>query len=255
MAKRSLSRLLLAAASKKKKAADRELVLKWRALRKVGAYDTKELPATKRLTKSRRAEITRKFRDVQNLGTYQEGEVYRPFHREVRKTSIFKIDEMGRQRYVGQRKSERYVIDPDHFQVFKKHKVAAPGDALKTSKGFIAPKLPNEKLRVTKSGKVETTEVKGGALTKFTREPLSGPTEFLRLLNDILAGRMKFKKNEGLALWNNGFREAHYGQSAVEQLARRMQRYAAGDIWRGRGGRGSFDDWANSSEIAFIRRK
>lgn len=251
MAKRRLTQQI--------KSRDRDLVLKWRALRKIGAYPTKELPAKSRLTKSRREAISKKFRDVQGLGTYQDGTVYRPFHKQAEEKPIYKIDEMGRQRFVGTRKTERYIVDPDHFQVFKKKAKAIPGDALKTSKGFIAPKLPNEKLRITKEGKVETAQVKGGAKTRFTREPLSGPAEILTLIDDVISGRLKFKNNEGLSLRsNNGETEKKWGQSAVMELIRRMQRYAGTPttLRHSKGlTPGDFDDWANNAEVALIRRR
>jgi hypothetical protein len=258
MAKKSLSRFLIARVKKKRAATDKELVLKWRALRKAGVYNTAEPAAKKRLTKARRAEINRKFSQLQGLGTYQDGVIYRPLHKQVEQKTIYRIDDMGRQRFVGTRKIERYVIDPDHFQVFKKKAKAIPGDALKTPAGFIAPKLPNEKLHITKDGKVESVAVKGGAKTTFSREPLSGPVEILNLIDDVTSGRLKFKKHEGLSLRsNNGHTEKKWGQSAVMELIRRLQRYAATPttLRHARGGMGDFDDWSNNAEIALIRSR
>lgn len=253
MAKRRLTHTKKAA--QLKKAADRDLLQQWRALRRSGVYDTKEKPSLKGLTKTRRSAVKKKFSELQGLGTYQNGVVYRPLHKEIEQKPVYKIDDMGRQRFVRTQKTERYVMDKEHFQVFKRKPKAVPGDSLKTPKGFIAPKLPNEKLRITKDGKVQTVETRKRARTEFTREPLSGPTEFLTLIDDVESGRLKFNKDTGLALWNNGYRQAYYGQSAVNSLIRRLKRYAAGDIHHGKGGLGSFDDWSSNSEIALIRRR
>lgn len=253
MAKRNITRAKKAAQAAKTR--DRDLLQQWRALRRVGVYDTKEKPTLKGLTKSRREKVRAKFNELQGLGTYQNGVIYRPLHKQTEEKPVYKIDELGRQRFVRTQKTERYVMDTDHFQVFKRKPKAVPGDSLKTPKGMIAPKSPQEKLRITKDGKVQTVEKKARAITEFTREPMSGPVDFLALINDVESGALKFNNQTGLALWNNGYRQAYYGQSAVMSLIRRLKRYASGDIRHGRGGRGSFDDWSSNSEIALIRRR
>jgi hypothetical protein len=253
MAKKRVSRANKSAQAKK--ASERDLLQQWRALRQTGVYNTKEKPTLKGLTPSRRKTVKAKFNELQGLGTYQNGVIYRPLHKETHERPVYKIDDMGRQRFVRTQKTEQYVMDKDHFQVFKRKPKAVPGDSLKTPLGMIAPKDPNEILRITKDGKVQSIEKKAGAVTQFTREPLSGPVEFLALINDVESGAIKFTNKEGLALWNNGYRQAYYGQSAVSAMIRRLKRYASGDIQRGKGGRGSFDDWSSNSEIAFIRRR
>ncbi|MGH9436411.1 MAG: hypothetical protein ACRD22_00600 [Terriglobia bacterium] len=243
----------------KERARNRDLLEQWRALRRAGVYDTKEKATIKGLTPNRRKAITKKFNSLQGLGTYQQGVIYRPLHKLTEERPVYKRDEMGRQKFLRTQKTERYVLDKDHFQVFKRKPKAVPGDSLKTPKGMIAPKFPDERLRITKDGKVKVTEKKEGKpTTEFTREPLSGPVEFIAFMNDVLNGRLKFNKNEGVVLISNGFRQRIIGQSAVMQLAYRLQRYAAGEIFRhtrGRHERGSFDDWSSNSEIALYRRK
>lgn len=253
MAKRNITRAQKTAQAAKTR--DRDLLQQWRALRRIGVYDTKEKASLKGLTPTRRKTIRSKFDELQGLGTYQNGVIYRPLHKQTEEKPVYKIDELGRQRFVRTQKTERYVMDTEHFQVFKRKPKAVPGDSLKTPKGMIAPKSPQEKLRITKDGKVQTVEKKARAVTEFTREPMSGPTDFLALISDVESGALKFNNKTGLALWNNGYREAHYGQSAVNALIRRLKRYASGDIWHGKGGRGSFDDWSSNSEIALIRRR
>lgn len=253
MTKRNITRAKKVAQANKSR--DTDLLLKWRALRVAGVYDTKERPSLKGLTKSRREKVRSKFEELQGLGTYQNGVIYRPLHKETHERPVYKFDEMGRQRFVRTQKTERYVMDTEHFQVFKRKPKTVPGDSLKTAKGMIAPKSPQEKLQITKEGKILTIEKKKRAITEFTREPLSGPTDFLGLIADVESGAHKFNNKEGLALWNNGYRQAYYGQSAVSALIRRLKRYASGDIRHGHGGRGSFDNWSSNSEIAFIRRR
>jgi|SRR6185312_2512310 len=253
MAKRNIQKS--SRSDKLKKAADSDLLQQWRALRRTGVYNTKEKATLKGLTPKRRKTIKAKFDELQGLGTYQNGVIYRPLHKETHERPVYKIDDFGRQRFVRNQKTERYVLDKEHFQVFKRKPKAVPGDSLKTPVGMIAPKNPNEKLRITNEGKVQAVEKKARAVTEFTREPISGPTDFLALISDIESGAIKFTNKEGLALWNNGYRQAYYGQSAVSSLIRRLKRYASGDIQRGKGGRGSFDDWSSNSEIAFIRRR
>lgn len=252
MATRRLSDIVT---SRKKIAADKDLASQWRLLRKIGVYQTKDTPAISRLTKSRRAAIRQKFSELQSLGRYEAGEVYRPAHKHEFEKTYTKFDRLGRIEKISKRKLSRYEIDTDHFQVLNKKPKKVPTGALKTSKGFITPKGAGEKVRLTKDGKVQTVEIKDKARTEFTREPLSGPTDFLTLIDDIQSGRLKFKDNEGLALWSNGVRSVYYGQSAVSKMIKRLSRYSQGDIYRGRGGLGNFDDWSSNSEIAHVRRR
>jgi hypothetical protein len=256
MATRKISRQDESAQAKKTADRDRDLLFKWRALRRTGVYDTKEKPTLKGITPSRRKTIKAKFDELQGLGTYQNGVIYRPLHKETHERPVYKIDEMGRQRFVRTQKTERYVMDEDHFQVLKRKPKVVPGDSLKTTKGMIAPKSPNEKLQITKDGKIKITEKSPGLSTEFTREPLSGPTEFLALISDMENGRIKFDRNTGLQIISNGIRrQPVYGQSAVmSQIIAVLKRYANGDIWHGRGGLGSFDDWASNSEIVHRRK-
>lgn len=230
-----------------KRAADNDLVEKWRALRRAGVYDSKDRPAKKYLTKSRRAEINRKFNKVQNLGKYENGNVLRPLHRAEYEIKKPVFDEYGRIKEIKTRTKVKYELDKTHFQVLKKKAKKAPAGSLKTPEGLIVPKSPDQKVRINKDGKVEITEKKGAAKTQFTQEPLSGPAEFIALMEDIRTGRLKFGKKEGLALWSNGVRKSYYGAD-VMNLAKRLERYLA------KKGVRNFDDWSSNSEIAHIRR-
>jgi hypothetical protein len=238
-----------------KKAADRDLIEQWRALKKLGIYQTKENPTYTGLSKTRRSEIKHKFSALQSLGQYSEGEVYRPLHRHEYTRTIQTKDERGIVQHTRKQKFSRYELDRDHFQLINQKPKKLPGNALPTARGFITSKSPNERVRVNKQGKVETVETIGGAKTQFTREPLSGPADFITLIDDIKTGRLKFKDREGLRLWSNGVpRPPVYGQNAVLQFIKRLERYVqAGGLIRKGGGPGSFDDWSSNSEIAFVR--
>ncbi len=244
----------------KKKNADRDLVSQWRALRKAGAYNTEESPSLSRLTKYRRREIQRKFSEVQELSRYEKGEAYRPFHkREYETTRTIRDPKTKKILKTQTRINERYELDTDHFQLVKGKAKQKPGDSIKVDKGYLVAKSPNEKITITKDGKIKVTEKIAGVKTEFTREPLSGPLEFIQLLEDIKGGRIKFKKNEGLVLLSNGKREKpYYGTAGLNALAKRLEYYLAGGLVHALGkggGAGNFDDWANSSLIYKVTRK
>jgi hypothetical protein len=230
---------------------NRDALEKWRALRRLGVYETKAAPSLKRINKKRRAEINKKFEKVQSLGSYEQGEVYRPLHKHDYQRAVVKRDAMGRVIKTDFRKYSRYDLDKAHFQNVKGEAKKLPGGSLRTEEGFIAPKQPNEKIRITKDGKVQTVETKGGAITRFTREPLSGPLEFITFANDVKSGRLKFGKRQGIAVWSNGIRRPYIGQAAVNYFVNKMMRYREHMI-TGHGQTGSFKQWANNSEIAFI---
>ncbi len=237
-----------------RKQSDKDLLEQWRALRRVGVYSTKETPALSRLTKSRREEIRRKFNRVQELARYEQGEAYRPFHREIHEKTIYREDSFGRRKKIGTREYLRYELDKDHFQLVKGKTRESVPDALRGSKGILAAKGANQKIKINKSGRVEVVETQGAAKTVFTKEPISGPVELIRLMEDIKAGKIKLRKNEALQLTNNGRKKTVYTKNKLMNLALLMERYMTpGVLLRERGGRGNFDDWANNAQVYKIR--
>jgi len=240
-----------------KKKADKDLVERWRVLKKLGVYDTKENPALSKLTKSRRADISRKFNQVQSIASYQEGEAYAPLHKHTFKKPIYKIDAMGRAIQTGTKEYERYDLDTDHFQLVRgKTKEKLP-DSMKTAKGLLAAKMPDEKLRIDKDGKVVITKRKDVGATVFSRLPISGPVEFLQFIDDAKAGRIKLGANEGIQLLNNGERlkkNVYHGQGGLMRLVARLERYLSGGLMRrvGKGRTSSFDDWASESGLVKV---
>lgn len=231
-----------------KKAADKDAVAKWRVLRKIGVYESKDSPAVSRLTKARRRAIDTKFKAVQNLGEYDEGNVYRPLHKHEYTKETITYDSHGRIKDKKTRQLSRYELDKDHFQALNKKPAQAPSNSIPTKKGLLVGKQSNEKVTITKDGKVKTTETTGGAKTHFTREPLTGPVEFLQLIDDYKAGRLKFNKNEGLTIYSNGKRQRTYYGGAVTALIARLERYVAKGVR-------NFDDWSSMAEIAKVRRR
>jgi hypothetical protein len=224
---------------------------KWRALRRIGVYETKAAPKLSRINKKRTKEIEQKFKKLQKIGSFERGEVYRPLLKRDYSRPVVKRNAHGKVK-TEFRKYTRYELDTTHFQNVKGKPKKLPAGALATESGFIAPKGANEKIRLTKKGKIEIVEEKGGARTRFTREPLSGPNEFLKFADDVRKGRIEFKDNEGIAVWSNGLRRRYMGQSAVDYFVKKMSRYRRGDIKTGHGQKGNFNAWASNSEIALI---
>ena len=231
---------------------EKDLVAKWRALRSLGVYSTKETPAAERLTKSRRAAINQKFAQVENLAHYENGEVFRPLHKVTKPKSVVIRNPLGQTVKKYQRESVSYKLDKDHFQFLRTKTKAKIPNAIKTAKGELIAKGANEKIVITKKGKVKTVQTAGAAKTVFSREPLEGPFEFLLLAEDIKAGRIKLRKGEWLALYSNGKKKAKLtiNRDTVGLLAALLDRYAqSGYLRRADGTPGDFDDWANHAYI------
>lgn len=227
---------------------DADIVAQWRALKKIGAYSSKENPSLKNLTKARRAAVTKKFNQIQNLQSYYEGTAYDPFRQHA------KITKQGH-------KSIAYDLDTDHFQFVKK-KVKRPiSESLKTNNGLLVIKSPREKVRITKNGAIEFVQNKNGAETVFSREPVTGAIDIIKLMDDIKQKKIKLNKGEALQLWNNGARSQYYEGDSLHLLAARLERYVRGEIFHGKQGsrvklvKGNFDDWAQNAEIVKIRVK
>ena len=229
---------------------NRKLVAQWRVLKKLGVYDSKDSPAISKLTKGKRETIKKKFNEVQNLTRYENGEAYRPLHFVSYNKPVVKLDKMGRVVSRRTRHVERYDIDQDHFEVVKGKPKQKLSDSLKTKSGLLVAKGANEKITITKEGKVEVREVKNAPRTVFSREPISGPVEYLTLMDDIRAGRLKLKKGEGLQIISNGIRDRTiYTAGTLHLLLAKLERYMAGGLIPAHGGQGDFDQWASNSEI------
>ena len=227
---------------------DSDIVAQWRALKKIGAYTAKENPSLKNLTKARKTAITKKFNQIQNLQSYYEGTAYDPFHKQSKKTK------QGHE-------SITYNLDTDHFQFVKK-KVKRPiSESLKTNNGLLVIKSPREKVRVTKNGSIEFVQNKNGAETVFSREPVTGAIDIIKLLDDIKQNKIKLRSGEALQLWNNGARSQYYEGDSLHLLAARLERYVRGELYHGKQGsrvklvKGDFNDWAQNAEIVKIRVK
>lgn len=234
---------------------DRTLVDQWRALKTLGVYQTKDNPSLDRLTKSRREAIRKKFSEVQNLARYENGETFRPLHLVTKPKTVVITDDLGRTKKKYRRTSFSYKLDADHFQLVKNKKAKIP-NALKTSKGLLVPKAPNEKIRITKNGKVQRIQETASAKTVFENAPLSGAVEFIALMEDIRAGKIKLRPDERLALSSNGRKPVFYAQKDLKFLADKLERYSKeGYLIRADGTPGNFDDWANNAEIVKIYKR
>lgn len=225
-------------------AADKELVAQWRALRSIGAYTSKETPAVSRLTRSRRLAIRQAFYKTQDLTQYENGQVYRPLQKQTVEIVKYVTTENGTR--VIRSKREKYALDRTHFTLLRKPPAQAPGNTLKTKKGLIVPHSTGTVVRNFK-GKLRETSRSNGEITRFTREPISGLADILKLRDEILAGKIKLKPNEGLRLHNFGHKRGRgYLNDDLDSLADLITRYQnTMDI---------FTYWADTSEIVHYTR-
>jgi len=226
-----------------KKQQDAELIREWRALKKVGLYSSKDNPALKNLTESRRKDIKKKFQSLQSLSSYEQGEAYEPLHLQTLKSKSGK-------------EYKRYDLDTDHFQLLKGKPTETIPDSLKTSKGILAAKNSNQKLRIDKKGNLEIVEKYPEGSTSFGRIPLSGPIDFIKFIDDAKNGRIKLKSNEAIQLLNNGHKikgDLYVRQDGMMRLVARLERYISGGLFRPRGGQSNFDDWASKSGLLKVR--
>lgn len=238
------------------RAKDKDLVAQWRALKSIGAYETKESPALKRLTKSRRESIRKKFNDVQSLAKYDNGEAYRPFHKVKKLKNVVIRNDLGQTKRKYVRESSSYKLDRDHFQLLRSKKKADIPNSLKTAKGKLIAKAANEKISITKNGAIRRTQITENAKTEFTRIPLSGPIDFINLVEDIRSGKLELKKGEALSLSSNGQRPQLYYAGTLARLTEKLEFYMRpGALIRKGGSPGDFDDWANNAEIVKTYRR
>lgn len=190
------------------KQAQRELTAQWRALKKLGALQTKVTPAMKRLTKSRAAAIRKAYAQIQQVGHFTAGRVERP---------LKKVQ-------VGKR--VKYTLAP-HFKFIKtKRKPKTNAGIVRTKKGAIVEvENPMAKVRINKSGQViERDEYTSGGVT-ITREGLSG-VEILLLVDAIKAGKFHLPKGSMLTVFNFGWAKgSSYMWDALDELVLDIERY------------------------------
>lgn len=229
------------------KAVDQELVIQWRALRKIGAYQSRETPSLSRLTRSRRAAIRSAYNNLQGFAVFEDGKVYRPLEKvQVERVRKIKTDQGS---FTRTTKSDFYKLDKDRFTLLKKPPKKLPNDALRTSKGALIAHKRGERVRF-KDGKLIIAQPKkpGIKMVQFEREPISGVAEILALRDAINEGRVKLKKNEGLRLYNFGWTRNGRGYLAnsIDELAALITRYEHSMK--------DFAYWANASEIVHYTR-
>ncbi len=223
---------------------DKTIVAQWRLLKKLGIYQSKDNPAIKNLTKDRKKKIKNAFNKLQSFGHYESGNVYRPAEKITKKHE--RISKRGK-KY--ETESILFKLN-DHFTFTTKlpKKTKIP-NTIKTSKGIILPHDSDIKIKI-KNDKVEYQSVtRGQSKIKFTREPLSGLDDFLKLAKDIKDGKLKLRKNEGLQIYQWGWPSSKQGFAAdnLEELADMIEHYEKVFSTK------AFQAWAEMSEIVLVK--
>lgn len=231
-----------------RKARDNDDLAKWRALRKIGAYQPTKTPAAAHLTPARRKAIARAFDQVQSFAAFREGATRRPL-REVRVTHQRAMhDKHGRLLRVVTTSKPKYVVD-DYFAVLRPKKAPQLSGVLKTHNSIIVPK-PHKGSRVqVRAGKLEIHDYAGGEKFKITREGISGAAELLELADKIKNGKFKLRKGEGLRLISNGSMKRSQGFlfDDLESLANLIDRYRNEFA-------DNFNDWAEHADVIVFSR-
>lgn len=157
-----------------KKAADKQLVAKWRALNKYGIISTKNKPAAKNLTPNIRRKVSKEFNRVQGIGHYERGVTSHPFQ----------IDPSS--------KNPKYILGKGF--VFRKTKYKVKDDPSiisKSKKGVIIEQSQHQKKWIDKNGNVKTSSNN----IIWTSRVYRGD-EILQLYSDIKERRIKLSKKK-----------------------------------------------------------
>jgi hypothetical protein len=161
----------------------RDLTAKWRELRRIGVYNTKETAAQSRLTKARIRAINKHFKEIQRNGKSVGGRVERPI---VLQTTLTKKGNIR----------TRYKTS-GHFEFIRtKQKTELRSGITKTRKGYIIEKTSKQaKVRLNKRGQV--VESVGGVQRRLV---LYKGKDMMQLLDDMEKGRYKLEPGEMIVL-------------------------------------------------------
>lgn len=212
--------------------AKRDLTEKWRFLRKVGAYQTKDTAAQVRLTKSRIREINKRFNEIQ-----QE-------MRELRRgRSIYPIELISYKTPSGKTRV-KYDLRPKFQFVKTKYKPKISSGVSKTRTGYILQKTDSRaKMSINKKGEViERIGRRKRVKTKYSGE------DMLRLIESLDGGTYKWKKKEIISF--NRFGSVPEFISGREQAVARIAKYLHDviDNWK----KEDADRFLETSYIEFI---
>lgn len=187
--------------------AKRDLTEKWRFLRKVGAYQTKETAAQNRLTKSRIREINKRFTEIQQT------------MRELRKgRSIYPIELISYKTPSGKTRV-KYDLRPKFQFVKTKYKPKISTGVKKTKTGYILQKTSSgAKMSINKRGDV----IERIGRTKRVKTKYSGD-DMVRLIEALDSGKYKWKKGEVISF--NRFGSIPEFISGREQAVARIAKY------------------------------
>ncbi len=227
----------------KTKQRDKTLVAQWRLLKKLGIYQSKDNPSLKNLTNVRKRRINKAFNNLQSLGHYEKGVVYRPAEKTTKHYE--RISKKGRVT-----KIERIIYILNNHFTFKQNapNIKIP-NTIKTKKGVLFPHDSDMKIKIV-DNKIEYHNItRGKSKIKFTREPITGIEDFLKLAQDIKDGKIKLNKNEGLKIYQWGWPSSPQGFAAdnLEELADMIEHYEK--IFTTK----AFEAWAELSEIVLFK--
>lgn len=194
----------LAMATEKERA--RQLTEKWRFLRRIGAYNTKETASLNRLSAHRMREIEKRFKEIQKMKKLVRGRTIRPIMEKLipLKSGKTKLS---------------YGFSPQYTFVKTKQKTDIIEGVRKTKRGYIVEKSGSvDKVKINRKG--EIVEKKDG-MTR-TRRKYRG-RDLLKLVKQIDDGTFKFKKNDMMVFHRWG--QPNSVWTAVEESAVELSRY------------------------------
>jgi hypothetical protein len=208
---------------------DLDIISQWRALKKVGAINTKSNPSLKALTPSVKRSISKAYRELQSVSHYAGGRLHHPLVKEQFKTKS------------GQKRT-RYKVG-QYFQ-FKKTKEKLKDDfetgVIKTKSGYIFEKsVPSAKIRIRKGELVEKAHG-----VKWLRKAYRGEA-ILKLRDDLQNGRLKLKPGQYLNYKPWGSTRIDRGLTTAQDFIDMVNEYET------QMSKTTFDSWKDYSEIYF----
>jgi hypothetical protein len=157
----------------------RDLVAKWKALQRLGAYQSKVSAAQSRLTSSRIKAIEKTFKEIQRHGKSVAGRVVRPLSQVSILTPKGNI-------------KKRYDTSGYFDFVRSKIKTDLKTGVIKTRKGYIVEKTRKDaKVKINKKGEIIET-IKG--LKRKLK--LYRGQDVLQMLKDMESGKLKLQEKE-----------------------------------------------------------
>lgn len=221
---REFQRTRAAALKAKRQTVDRELVAQWRALAKLGYVNAKVRPGKKNLTPFRRTEIRKALTKAQSQAAFVGGKTVRPLERHVTTTTIERTNISTGEKKVSASTRVYYSLGKNFKFIKTKNVPSQPTGFVKTRKGLIFEALPEEKITVTKTGKVKRDLRKRGGFL-ITAEGVTGE-DILVLADKIREGKFKLRRGQFLDVYTFGSYNPHpYDDLSLMDFVHRLEYY------------------------------